>query len=278
MYFPLVLLKTMKTMLNTLLLLIAVAITFSMLMYFQQPGMIFYPVKGISSTPEDWGMIYQDVFLDTPDDIKLHGWYIPSPSAVKTVLFFHGNAGNISHRAESIKIFHKAGVNVFILDYRGYGRSEGKPTENGLYIDADTAWRYLVELKKVEPENIIIFGRSLGGAIAIKLASSVTAGKLIVESTFSSSKDMARAMFPLLSYILFIRFDFDNVETIKKVRYPVMVLHSPGDEIIPFTQGEKVFKAANDPKTFYSLSGDHNNGFYLSQPAYERVIGQFIRK
>ena len=173
-------------------------------MYLQQPGMIFYPSRELEAQPTDWGMPYEDVFLKTADAVELHGWYIPAPGATRALLFLHGNAGNISHRHDSIAIFRRLGLNVFIFDYRGYGRSQGVPDEAGLYRDADAAWRYLTETRGVATQDIVIFGRSLGGAVAAQLAGQLgtgtPAGALILESTFSSARDFAREAFPLLSH------------------------------------------------------------------------------
>ena len=165
----------MFSVLTTLILIIAVISGF---MYVNQPGMIFFPIKELRDAPSNWGMQYEDVLMTTADDIELHGWYIPNQNSKKTLLFFHGNAGNISHRGESVKIFHDLGLNVFIFDYRGYGRSKGEPNEKGLYEDARTAWRYLIETKGMNGDSIILFGRSLGGAVATKLGSEVDASAL----------------------------------------------------------------------------------------------------
>jgi len=265
-------------MFSSIAILLIFFAAFSGLMYVKQPGMIFFPSSDMSETPEDWGLDFKDVFVETNNNIRLHGWFIPRQGAKLTLLFFHGNGGNISHRGESIQIFHRLGLNVFIIDYRGYGKSQGIPSEQGLYEDADAAWRYLTQTKNIEPKNIIIFGRSLGGAIATRLASQVPAGKLILESTFSSSKDIAKSIFPLLSYIVYVRFEFNSEERIKNITYPVLVIHSPDDEIIPFKLGEKIFLAANEPKTFFRIKGGHNSGFYLSQPQYEQAISRFLSK
>ena len=263
-------------MLSTFAFLLVLLAAFSGLMYVQQPGMTFFPESEISETPQDWGLEYEDIVLDTKDNIQLHGWFIPSKESRRTLLFFHGNAGNISHRGESVRIFHRLGLNVLIFDYRGYGKSQGKPGEQGMYKDADAAWHYLVQIRGLEPKNIILFGRSLGGAVATKLASDVQAGKLILESTFSSGKDMAKSIFPLMSHIIYVRFGFNSEERIKKITCPVLVIHSPDDEIVPFQLGEKIYEAANEPKTLFKLRGDHNAGFYQSQPDYEQALGKFL--
>ena len=260
---------------NTLLLLFELGLLNSC-MYLQQPSMVFFPSPSLIQTPADWGLKYEDIFLENEDGVRLHGWYIPHHEATQTLLFFHGNAGNISHRGASIEIFHKLGLNVFIFDYRGYGKSEGKPDEQGLYSDARAAWHYLIEERAFEQESIILFGRSLGGAVAAKLAAEVKPGGLILESTFSSAKDIGHELFPLLSRLIVLRYDFDTVSNVRLLNRPVLVLHSPDDEIIPMRLGEKVFQAANQPKIFYKMRGDHNSGFLMSQPDYQQALSDFI--
>ncbi len=245
-------------------------------MYFSQPSMTFFPSTYKAQSPIDWGLNYEDVAFETADNISLHGWYIPYEGAEQTILFFHGNAGNISHRRSSIEIFNRLGLNVFIINYRGYGKSEGNPSEEGLYKDASASWNYLVYERKINPQNIIIFGRSLGGVVATELASRVQPRALIIESTFSSARDVANAVFPILSRIVILRFNFDTYNNIKQVNSPVLVLHSPDDEIVPFNLGKKVFAAANEPKTFVQLRGSHNGGFLASQPDYEIALEKFI--
>ena len=249
----------------------------NVLMYFQQPQMIFFPMSELYQTPADWGLEYEDVTLNTEDDVQLHGWYLQKRESEQVLLFFHGNAGNISHRRDSIQVFHRLGLNVLIIDYRGYGQSEGKPSEQGLYRDATAAWRYLTEEKGFEPENVIIFGRSLGGAVAAKLAAGVQARGLILESTMSSAGDFARAVFKILSRLVVIRYDFNTAQHIQRVNYPVLVLHSPEDEIMPFHLGKKVYELANQPKQFVHMRGDHNNGFLRSQPEYQQELDSWLK-
>ena len=169
-------------------------------------------------------------------------------------------------------------MNVFIFDYRGYGKSQGEPDENGLYADGRAAWRYLTKQRGFEQGDIILFGRSLGGAVAAELAAEIRPGGLILESTFSSAGDVANAVFPILSRLIFLRYDFNTVSHVRRAVEPVLVLHSPDDEIIPFHLGEKVFQAANEPKFFVKMRGDHNSGFLMSQPDYERALGAFVSR
>ena len=246
-------------------------------MLLQQPGMIFFPYRDLDAVPSDWGYVYEDVFVTTDDRVRLHGWYIPHPQAQRVVLFFHGNAGNIAHRGDSIAIFHRLGLNVFIFDYRGYGRSEGSASEQGLYRDATAAWRYLTQTRGFDAREIVLFGRSLGGAVAAQLAAAQRPGALILESTLSSARDFAHSVFPLLSRLVVVRYDFNTVDSLARVHCPVLVLHSPTDEIMPFALGEKVYAAAREPKRLVELQGDHNSGFLQSQPGYQRELGGFIR-
>ncbi|MEA3278706.1 MAG: alpha/beta hydrolase [Pseudomonadota bacterium] len=245
-------------------------------MFLSQPGMIFFPLAALEMTPRDWGLDYEDVTLRTEDDVQLHGWFIPRSGSDRVLLFFHGNAGNISHRGESIAIFHRLGLNVFIIDYRGYGRSGGSPGEQGLYLDARAAWRYLTDERGISPAHIVLFGRSLGGVVAAELASVERPGGLILESSFSSAGDAARAIFPLLSWLVVLRYRFDAAAYLQRVDCPVLVLHSPDDDIIPYRLGRKLYEAAPEPKRFVELRGGHNQGFIVSQPAYEQALGEFI--
>ncbi|MDH5711570.1 MAG: alpha/beta hydrolase [Gammaproteobacteria bacterium] len=246
-------------------------------MYFQQPNMTFFPMAELEDTPANWALAYEDVHFKAADGVALHGWYLPHTGSNQVLLFFHGNAGNISHRCDSLAIFHRLGLNVFIIDYRGYGQSEGVPSEQGLYRDAMAAWHYLVDEKGFAGNQVVIHGRSLGGAIATDLASKVRARGLILESTFSSARDFSRLVFPVLSRLVLMRYQFNSGEKISRINAPLLVMHSPDDEIVPFSLGEQLFKTASDPKQFYTLRGDHNSGYAVSQPAYEQAIRDWLQ-
>ena len=264
-------------MIKIIVVVILLFLVFLGFMYVNQPHMVFFPIKELRGAPGSWGMEYENVTIESLDKTaKLHGWYIPAKGATKTLLFFHGNAGNISHRGESIQIFHNLGLNVFIIDYRGYGSSTGEPSEKGIYDDARSAWQYLTQTRAVPASDIIIFGRSLGGVVAAQLASQVNAAGLILESIFSSAKEVANHLMPVMSRLVYLRFSFDAVNTVKKVNFPLLVLHSPADDIIPYKFGKKVFAAGNEPKTFFEMKGDHNGGFLESQPEYQQALEKFI--
>lgn len=236
---------------------------------------IYFPMRQIEYTPREIGLVYKDVFFKTEDGVELNGWFIPSGGAKNTVLFLHGNAGNISHRFEKIQIFYNFDLNVFIFDYRGYGRSRGSPSEKGLYIDAKAAYDYLVSKESIPKDEIILFGESLGGSVAIDLASKAEVKAMITESTFSSAKDMARRIYPLIPPF-FIVSDFDSVKKVKSISVPKLIIHSVDDEIVPFDLGQKLFEAAPPPKEFLKIRGGHNTGFLDSEKEYKKGISSFI--
>jgi fermentation-respiration switch protein FrsA (DUF1100 family) len=238
--------------------------------------MIFYPLSKIEQTPQDWDMQYEPVKITMPDGVTLSAWYLPHPQAKKTVLFFHGNGGNISYRGDSLYIFNKLGLNTLIIDYPGYGESEGTPSEKSLYQSADAAWHYLVDDKKLSSKDIIIFGRSLGGAVAADLASRVEASGLIMESTFSSTRDIVDMAFPLLTHLIYLRYSFNTISKIKNINVPILMIHSPEDDVIPFELGYKVFQKIKTRKYFVKISGNHNEGFMQSIALYMPALREFI--
>lgn len=249
---------------------------FLALLFFNQSKMVYLPQRDMTSSPAAIGLRYEEVSFKAKDGVKLHGWFIPSDPARGVLLFCHGNAGNISHRLDSISIFHRLGLSVFIFDYRGYGRSEGEPTEEGTYSDAEGAWDYLTREKRTPSRSIVIFGRSLGGAIAARTAKNQPAGALILESAFSSFKEAAEDVYPWLPVRLLARYDYDTAAFAARVRCPVLIIHSRNDELIPFDHGKRLFAAAKEPKMFLEISGDHNSGFIMAGTRYPDGLNTFL--
>jgi fermentation-respiration switch protein FrsA (DUF1100 family) len=254
-------------------------------LYLFQGSMVFLanlPGRALEATPADIGLKYEDVRFDTADGERLHGWYVPAVNARGVLLFFHGNAGNISHRLESIMIFNRLGLDVLIVDYRGYGRSTGKPTESGTYRDAQAAWNYLLGERQASPGQIVIFGRSLGGAVGAWLAAGLpaeqTPAAVIIESTFTSGADMARRLYPVYPARLLTRLKYPVVDYAARLKCPVLVVHSRNDEIIPFAMGRTIYAAAPQPKEFIELRGDHNAGFWISRESYAAGLDAFLGK
>ena len=241
-----------------------------------QSRFIFFPERRIMATPGQVGLEFEDVAFLTADGNILSGWFIPAEEQKGVILFCHGNAGNISHRLDSIILFHHLRLSTFIFDYRGYGKSQGKITEVGTYADAEAAWRYLVKIKERAPNEIIIFGRSLGGAVASMLAKNHKSKGLILESTFTSIPDVAADIYPFLPIRNFTRFTYPTIENMKDVKCPVLIVHSRDDDIIPFTHGRRIFDAANEPKEFLEIRGSHNEGFLITGPRYRDGLESFI--
>jgi fermentation-respiration switch protein FrsA (DUF1100 family) len=247
--------------------------------FFMQDRLIYYPnlpSRAVTASPRDLGLEYEDVAITTSDNIRLHGWFVPAQKERGVLLFFHGNAGNISHRLDSIEIFHNLGLSILIIDYRGYGKSQGKVSEQGTYLDAEAAWQHLTRKRSIPAENIVIFGRSLGGSIAAYLAARQQPAALILESSFTSVPDMGAHLYPILPVRLLSRFSYDTQAALKSITCPLLVIHSPHDEIIPFVNGRTLFETANEPKSFLKIRGDHNEGFLASGPIYLKGLDNFI--
>lgn len=271
--------RTARAMLHTLLLIGGGYAALLLAMYLGQSNLLYLPEipsRELIASPRDIGLAHEEVHLETADGVRLHAWYLPAREARGTLLFLHGNAGNISHRLDSLRIFHELGLAVLIVDYRGYGQSEGRPSEAGLQQDALAAWRHLVDARQEPPERIVLFGRSLGAALAAWLAAREPAAALILESAFVSVPELASELYWWLPARHLARLRHDTRAELAGVRSPVLVVHSPDDEIIPYRHGRTLFEAAPPPKHFLELHGDHNNGFLLSGTDYVRGLAAFL--
>jgi uncharacterized protein len=289
---------------------------------------LYFPDKHEFATPDQVGLPYEDVWMRTSDGVRIHGWFILAskqglagsqglsglsgsanqtvPTGLngqtgqtgKTLLFCHGNAGNISHRLDKVKRLLPLGVNVFLFDYRGYGQSDGRPSEQGTYRDGDAAYQWLVQKLSFPrasggnpamdppPETarddgkrkIILYGESLGGAVAAELAvRHPEAAGLILESAFTSTVDMARRFFPRLPARWVIRNRYDTFSKVRGMRMPLLVLHSRQDDIVPFSMAERNLAAAGGPKQLAELVGDHNEGYIDSGSRYTEPILKFVK-
>ena len=243
--------------------------------------MIYFPQRVIEATPDSVGLEYEDVYLTASDGTRIHGWHIPGHSGV-TLLWFHGNAGNISHRLDNILMLHQhLGVGVFIIDYRGYGLSEGRPSEKGIYMDAEAALDYLkTDLGLDLEREVVLMGRSLGVGVAVEMATRHRVRGVILESGFTSIREMAESSgSPLPIPIVLTLFEarYDSISKIGRVESPVMVLHGDRDDTVPYWMAEKLYTAANEPKTLYPIRGaSHNDTVYVGGEGYFEVLKDFI--
>jgi fermentation-respiration switch protein FrsA (DUF1100 family) len=223
---------------------------------------IYYPEPEWAAKPEWLGLQAEEVHLLAEDGVAIHSWFFPNPAPCGTLLFCHGNAGNASHRLENVRLLVQSGFQVLLFDYRGYGHSGGQPSEEGLYRDAQAAWAHLVGRSDTAGAPRIIFGRSLGGAVAVDLATHVKADGLIIESTFTSIRTLARLMFSLPMPELPVKYD--SLAKIGRLAMPLLAIHGQRDELIPYSDGRRLFDAAPEPKSWYSIAGAGHNDTYLT--------------
>jgi len=241
---------------------------------FFEERLIYFPSREIAVTPESLGLEHDEVFLSASDGTRVHGWFLPAlppRSSSYTVLLCHGNAGNISGRLDRALLLHRRlGVDVFLFDYRGFGRSEGRPSEEGTYRDAVAAHHYLVVEKGIASERLILFGESLGAAVAIELSLRERAAALVLEAPFTSIAEMTRVAYPFLApFTALVRTRYDNLRKIPEVALPLLVFHARRDQVVPFEQGEALFRAAREPKTFVAVEhAGHADAFLAEGDAY----------
>ena len=256
-------------------LLVIVLLTYvgvCMVVAWLQARLIYFPTREYPQTPADIGLEFEDLTLQTRDGERIAAWYVAAPEKHGSIIFCHGNAGNISDRLHVLRQLHHLGYNALIFDYRGYGRSTGSSGEAGTYLDAEAAWDYLVNTRGEAPGRIVLFGRSLGGAVAIELARRHPPAGLVVECTFTSLVDVARVHYPLLPVSLILVHRYESVGKVPEITCPKLFIHGRDDELIPFAQGQALYEAAAFPKQFMETPGGHNEaGFDYSDEHLKRV-------
>jgi hypothetical protein len=245
-------------------------------MFALQPRFVYFPSRTLELTPADLGIAYQDIIVKKPQGGQIHGWFIPHEEARYTVLMFHGNGGNISHRMDLLELFRELKLSVFLVDYSGYGKSDGVPSEQGTYDDAQAAWDWLTGVKGVEGNQVILYGESLGGAVAAWLAGRVKPAALVLQSTFTSLVDVGRHLYPYLPVRWLLHIRYPTIDRIGDIYCPVLVAHGPGDEIIPYAQGKALYAAANAPKDFLELTGRHNEAVIESEREFIAGMQAFL--
>lgn len=243
----------------------------ALMLYRFEHSQVYHPTRDSEYTPDDVGRPAEDVWLKTPDGLRLHAWFFAadksSPRARFVMLFCHGNGGNLTSRPGYYRAILETGINLLAFDYRGYGRSEGEPSEAGTYTDAATAHAWL-RARGFAPEHILVWGESLGGGIASHVAASQPVGGLALQSTFTSISDIGAELFPWLPVRLISRIKYDTHSRLPQLKCPVVVLHSRADLTIRFHHGERNFAAAREPKAFVELQGDHNDPLLANRAAY----------
>lgn len=238
---------------------------------------VFFPDKTIVQTPADYDLPFEDVWFTSTDSIRLHGWLIPASPSNHILLFCHGNAGNISHRLDNVRLLNQRGISVFIFDYRGYGRSDSSISEKGFYLDSEAAYQMARKWADAHKAKLIVFGRSLGGIAATHLGATKSCDGLILESTFTNMGAMARAHYPLPFAESLLEHRLNAVGEIKQVRAPILFFHGDKDRIVPIRLGRGLFEAAPNPKEFVVIPGaGHNDTYFVGGQDYFKKIENFV--
>ena len=264
-----------KRIMNLLLIILLVVVGVCLFLRWREPSLIYYPMRTPFTTPAG----VTDLNLTTSDGVAIHGWFIPAQFApAPTVLLFHGNAGNLSHRLQKISLLRAAGAAVCIIDYRGYGRSIGTPSETGTYRDARAAYDYLTTARQLPARNIVLYGESLGSAVAVELATQVPVGGVIIEEAFTSIPEVGQKMFPLLPVGWLVHNRYDTIHKMGRLQSPLLIFHSRQDELFPYQYAERLLAAAPEPKRLVELHGGHNDAFWQSQAVYRSALQQFFAR
>jgi uncharacterized protein len=264
---------------KVLLKIIVLASALILMFRWFEHSQVFQPYRSMRGTAAALERPWEDVFFEAQDGVKLNGWFFPAGTnatyASHVILFCHGNAGNISHRLESYETLLDAGINLFAFDYRGYGRSSGRPSESGTYQDAMAAYQWL-KRKGFADRAILVWGESLGGAVAAELAVRAPTGGVVLQSTFTSIPAIGAEVFPWLPVKLICSIKYDTLSKIANIRAPLMILHSESDSIVAFHHGERLFAAARAPKSFCKLFGDHNDSWATDAEKYRTALRELI--
>ena len=272
-----------KRLMTYPLVILAVFVLMALWLRWREPSMIYYPTREIEQTPDRLGWKFEDVYLTTADAVKINGWFLPAPQSPisthqspLTVLFLHGNAGNISHRLDKLGFLRELGADVLIIDYRGYGHSEGAPNEQGTYRDAQAAYEYLTKTRGIHPRHIIVYGESLGSAVAVDLAAKHPVAGVVIEEALTSVADVGQKMFPFMPVRLLARNKYDTLSKIGRINAPLLIFHSRDDEYFSWRHAERLFAAAREPKQLVELRGGHNDAFLASADTYRTGLQQFL--
>lgn len=251
--------------------------------YFRQSSLVFLPEidRGFSASPADIDLSFASLKLATTDGEILDGWIVPADTKREPrglVILFHGNAGNIGHRLDYLRMFHDLGLSTLIVDYRGYGRSSGTPSEEGTYLDAAALWHHATQVLGFPAGRIVLFGESLGGGVAAQLATANRPGALVLASTFTSVPDMGADLYPFLPIRLLARIRYETLERLPLIACPVLVIHSRNDDVIAFKHGQRLFDVARPPKQFLEIEGGHNDGFVFARTDWTRRLDGFLQQ
>ena len=271
---------TRKNRIKNLIGLVLAPIVIFMLLRWFEHSQVYQPSKRDGASADALGRPAEDFWLETGDGVKINAWFFPAEDDAKrkdwVILFSHGNAGHLGNRLGTFDVLLRSGVNLLGYDYRGYGKSEGRPSEEGTYLDLLAAYRWLIDVKGFSPERIIAHGNSLGGGVTSWLPTQHPVAALILQSTFTSTPDIGKELFPWLPVHLISSIQYDTVNRVGDCGVPVLIIHGTNDSLIPFHHAERNFAAAVEPKFLWKLSGDHNDSLEDESVHYLRGLNQFL--
>lgn len=265
-----------STLLRFVLVLGVGYLALCLVVYLTQAKLVYFPGPPPRATPADFALEFRELELRTTDGARLHGWFLPASEARGAVLVSHGNAGSIELRIELARAFVELGWSVLLYDYRGYGKSTGRPDEQGTYRDGEAAYEHLAKVEGLASERIVLHGESLGAGIAFELARRHPCAAVIAESAFTSLPDVGTSAYPFLPVRLLARFRYDNLAKVAELGVPLLLIHSPADEIVPFEHGRRLFAAAREPKRLLLTEGGHNDGGFLRRAQWRAEVGTFL--
>lgn len=269
----------MALLLRLVLVLTVAYLGLCLVVYLTQAKLVYFPGPPPHATPAAFGLEFRELELRAADGVRLHGWFLPAQDASaspKTVLVSHGNAGSIEGRTELAQAFLELGWSVLLYDYRGYGKSAGTPDEEGTYRDAEAAYAELTEVEQLPPERIVLYGESLGAAVTLELARRHPCAAVITESAFTSLPDVGAVAYPFLPVRLLSRFRYDNLAKVAELGVPLLLIHSPADELVPFAHAERLFAAAREPKQLVRTAGGHNDGGFCLNAEARAEVARFL--
>jgi len=271
----------MRTMLKLLLFVGLIYVGFCLVVWLVQAKLVWFPGPPPSRTPADAGLAFEQVTLYADDGVPLSAWWIPADTAgnapIGAAIVCHGNAGSIENRIPLALALRRTGLAVLLFDYRGYGNSKGSPSEEGTYLDAEAAWEHVVNARDIPPSRVVLFGESLGGGVAVELASRREVAALILESAFPSVPELGARVYRFLPVGLLARIHYDSGAKIGALSCPVLVMHSPADEIVPIDLGRALYEAASEPRQFVETTGGHNDGGFLRSVQAQAALETFVR-
>lgn len=265
-----------RTLLGFLLTALTAYAGLCLVLFLYQGRLVYFPGPPPTTTPAALGLKHRELHLVTSDGVRIHAWFLPAPAARGALVFCHGNAGNIEHRLHAARAFLDMGLSVLLFDYRGYGASEGHPTEAGTYLDAEAAYAALLEEPGVTPTRIVIYGESLGAGVALELARRREVAAVVTEAAFTSLPDLGSRLYPWLPVRLLSRFRYHNLSKVASLDAPLLVIHSPDDDIVPYAHGQRLFAAAAEPKQFLETEGGHNDGGFLRRDEWRELVSTFL--